>query len=259
MVRSFTQSKRPRTESSWPSRLAWSQVSGLRRYKSARGGQPSAPIAPPELTALFSLVLAPPAFDLRESRCETTDMTGWRAAYVQRSGGRDFAYSQCGGRRRRGCRGSRDCNWSPSCSCSCSCRTGEGGCGLLFLGRLCGLLRRCLLRRSGAILTGARLDGKGRCWSWCVGGCKEVGLYAGPVEHPLVGGPQHGGDEDAGSNVASRTIPFLDNDALVVHLSSVRLGQALGGLVVTGDDDGCIRDRDAARGVRVRCGVAHST
>jgi hypothetical protein len=46
---------------------------------------PSAQIAPPELTALFSFGVAPPTFELRENRCETTDMTGWRAAYVQSS------------------------------------------------------------------------------------------------------------------------------------------------------------------------------
>jgi hypothetical protein len=47
---------------------------------------PRTQIATPDLTSLFSGGVAPPAFDLRENRCETTDMADDRAAYVQSSG-----------------------------------------------------------------------------------------------------------------------------------------------------------------------------
>src|SRR5674476_521035 len=43
-------------------------------------------IATTDLTALFSGGVAPPAFELRENRCETTDMADDRAPYVQSSG-----------------------------------------------------------------------------------------------------------------------------------------------------------------------------
>src|ERR1019366_189033 len=47
---------------------------------------PRTQIATPDLTALFSGGVALPAFELRENRCETTDMADDRAPYV--SGGR---------------------------------------------------------------------------------------------------------------------------------------------------------------------------
>src|ERR1035437_1462847 len=47
---------------------------------------PRTQIATPDLTALFSGGVAPPAFELRENRCETTDMADDRAPYVQSSG-----------------------------------------------------------------------------------------------------------------------------------------------------------------------------
>src|SRR5664280_3259516 len=51
-----------------------------------RKGMPRTQIATPDLTALFSGGVAPPAFELRENRCETTDMADDRAPYVQSSG-----------------------------------------------------------------------------------------------------------------------------------------------------------------------------
>src|SRR5664279_2006910 len=47
---------------------------------------PRTQIATPDLTALFSGGVAPPSFELRENRCETTDMADDRAPYVQSSG-----------------------------------------------------------------------------------------------------------------------------------------------------------------------------
>ena len=47
---------------------------------------PRTQIATPDLTALFSGGVAPPAFELRENRCETTDIANDRAPYVQSSG-----------------------------------------------------------------------------------------------------------------------------------------------------------------------------
>src|SRR5664280_2532058 len=47
---------------------------------------PRTQIATPDLTALFSGGVAPPAFELRENRCETIDMADDRAPYVQSSG-----------------------------------------------------------------------------------------------------------------------------------------------------------------------------
>src|ERR1035437_9275777 len=47
---------------------------------------PRTQIAMPDLPALFSGGVAPPAFELRENRCETTDMADDRAPYVQSSG-----------------------------------------------------------------------------------------------------------------------------------------------------------------------------
>src|ERR1035437_579258 len=47
---------------------------------------PRAQIATPDLTALFSGGVAPSAFELRENRCETTDVVDDRAPYVQSSG-----------------------------------------------------------------------------------------------------------------------------------------------------------------------------
>src|ERR1019366_6553006 len=47
---------------------------------------PRTQIATPDLTALFSGGVAPPAFEPRENRCETTDMADDRAPYVQSSG-----------------------------------------------------------------------------------------------------------------------------------------------------------------------------
>jgi hypothetical protein len=43
---------------------------------------PRTQIATPDLTALFSGGVAPPAFELRENCCETTDMADDRAPYV---------------------------------------------------------------------------------------------------------------------------------------------------------------------------------
>src|SRR5664280_1511408 len=54
-----------------------------------RKGMPRTQIATPDLTALFSGGVAPPSFELRENRCETTDMADDRAPYVQSSGFRD--------------------------------------------------------------------------------------------------------------------------------------------------------------------------
>src|SRR5664280_2025955 len=51
-----------------------------------RKGMPRTQIATPDLTALFSGGVAPPSFELRENRCETTDMADDRAPYVQSSG-----------------------------------------------------------------------------------------------------------------------------------------------------------------------------
>ena len=47
---------------------------------------PRTQIATPDLTALFSGDVAPPAFELRENRCETIDVADDRAPYVQSSG-----------------------------------------------------------------------------------------------------------------------------------------------------------------------------
>jgi hypothetical protein len=47
---------------------------------------PRTQIATPDLTAMFSSGVAPPAFELRENRCEPTDMADDRAPYVQSSG-----------------------------------------------------------------------------------------------------------------------------------------------------------------------------
>jgi hypothetical protein len=71
-----------------------SRRAGLyRRRSTARGatdrikkGMPRTQIATPDLTALFSGGVALPAFELRENRCETTDMADDRAPYVQSSG-----------------------------------------------------------------------------------------------------------------------------------------------------------------------------
>ena len=58
----------------------------MQGLKSGPGGKPRAPISPPKLTTLFSRAGAPPAFEVRENRCETTDMAGGLAAYVRSSG-----------------------------------------------------------------------------------------------------------------------------------------------------------------------------
>ena len=58
----------------------------MQRLKSGPGGKSQAPIAPPKLTTLFSRVGARPAFEVREDRCETTDMASGVAAYVRSSG-----------------------------------------------------------------------------------------------------------------------------------------------------------------------------
>ena len=50
------------------------------------GGKPRAQIAPPKLTTLFSRAGAPPAFEVGENRCKTTEMASGLAAYVRSSG-----------------------------------------------------------------------------------------------------------------------------------------------------------------------------
>jgi len=67
-------------------RMASLQVNELQGLKSGPGGKPRAPIVPPKLTTLFSPAGAPSAFEVRENRCETTDMASGLAAYVRSSG-----------------------------------------------------------------------------------------------------------------------------------------------------------------------------